>query len=417
MVSIFCKIAIIIYFQFTSPLLLPKQSIQSSTQDLGSYFGMTIASEDGVLFTNANRNNIDESMNGVVYAFDENSLNLLCTFNPESETSDSLFGSSIAVDDGIVAIGAKSNSDKQPKGGAVHLYDLESGQQLHKIYLPNAEPNDQFGSSVDMDNGILVVGAGDADYDHRDSGVAVIIDVESGEILHTLFPEDSTPFVDTRDISFLSAQRSRIKLGFGKSVAIEGDLIAISAPHESENGENSGAVYLYDASTGKQLNKITEPVLEPSRLFGFNIELSNGLLLISAPYTLDNDPANPRYYRQYWGSVYVYEASTGRLLYRLEPSFNTSSFGYRIEIEDNLIAVAPQGSGSFFRFSPTIFLFDARSGQEIAQLNIPGITSTALPFGLSLSDSHISIGIYTVNPARNKKSNGSIHIFDRPELD
>jgi len=417
MISVLLKMSIVIHFLITSPLLLPKQSILSSAHDLGTNFGMTIATADGILYSRANLNNTDESMNGVVYAFDENSLNLLCTYSPESETSDSHFGSSIAVDDGIVAIGAASNSDKQPKGGAVHLFDLASGQQLHKIYLPNAEPNDQFGSSLDMDNGILVVGAGDADYDHRDSGVAVILDVESGEILHTLFPEESTPFVNTREKPYLSTERSRIKLGFGKSVSIEGNLIAISAPHDSENGENSGAVYLYDASTGKMLNKITESVIEPSRLFGFNVKLSNGLLLISAPYTLDNDPANPRYYRQYWGSVYVYEPNTGRLLYRLEPSFNTSSFGYRIEIEDNLIAVAPQASGSFFQFSPTIFLFDARSGQEIAQLNIPGITSMAFPLGLSLSDSHISIGLFQPNPGRDKESNGSIHIFDRPELD
>lgn len=419
MISILYKIGLIIYFQATSPLLLPENSFHSSEHDLGHLVGQSIVYSDGMIFTQANLSNLDESVEGMVYAFDEHTLDLLCTIVPESDTPDGHFGPSVAADDGIVAVGTAKNSDYQKSGGVVHLFDFESGQQLHKVYLPNAEPRDKFGSSLDLDNGLLVVGAGEADYEYIDSGVAVVIDVESGEIVHTLFPENSKPYIETQDNPNVITQRSRVRLGFGKSVAIEGNLIAISAPHDSEVGENCGAVYLFDASTGKQLNKITEPVLKPSRLFGSSVRLDNGLLIISAPYTLDNDPENPRYYRQYWGSVYVYEVSTGKMLHRLEPSFTTGSFGYQIEIDDNLIVVAPQFSNGYVRSSPTIFLFDARSGQEIAQLNIPGIKrGTVFPQSLGLSDSHVSVGLLELPRGRDRpRPVGSMHIFDRPDLD
>ncbi len=85
--------------------------------------------------------------------------------NPEPE-SDDKFGSSVAIGNGILAVGVprddhdnSNNDDIIRDTGSVYLYELSSLNLIHTMRNPEPEFRDYFGISLAIGNGILAVGA------------------------------------------------------------------------------------------------------------------------------------------------------------------------------------------------------------------------------------------------------------------
>merc|ERR1711959_413875 len=75
-----------------------------------------------------------------------------------------LFGASVSISDGIVAVGARS-SDRADGYGSVYIFeksssdDASSWGQMAKLKADDAGWRDEFGISVAISKGIVVVGA------------------------------------------------------------------------------------------------------------------------------------------------------------------------------------------------------------------------------------------------------------------
>ena len=71
------------------------------------------------------------------------------------------FGDSVAVSGDIIAIGATSSNDGKPSAGAVYIYQLHGNQWIEeaKLIASDAQVNQQLGSTVALEDGVLVSGA------------------------------------------------------------------------------------------------------------------------------------------------------------------------------------------------------------------------------------------------------------------
>ena len=67
------------------------------------------------------------------------------------------FGASCAIDDGMVVVGATLQTTSYNRDGAAYIFDT-AGNQLAKLVANDAFENLKFGSTVDIDGGIVVVG-------------------------------------------------------------------------------------------------------------------------------------------------------------------------------------------------------------------------------------------------------------------
>jgi hypothetical protein len=104
-----------------------------------------------------------------------------------------------------------------------------------------------------------------------DSGSAYLFDVSTGAQIVKLTPSDG-------------AEGD----GFGRSVAISGNLAIVGAEGDDDNGSNSGSAYIFDVTTGTQLAKLVAGDGAPIELFGVWVSIDGNTALVGAPLDDDN---------------------------------------------------------------------------------------------------------------------------------
>jgi len=149
--------------------------------------------------------------------------------------------------------------------GAVYIFTRSGSTwtQQAKIQASDKEASDQFGTSAAIDGDTVIVGASGEDTGGSSAGAAYI------------FTRSGSTWTQQAKI-----QASDIQAGdqFGKSVAIDGDTIVVSAPNEDTGASNAGSLYVFtgSGSTWTQQAKIQASDKESSDRLG---ELSRSVAI------------------------------------------------------------------------------------------------------------------------------------------
>jgi hypothetical protein len=276
--------------------------------------------EDGVIVVSAALAGANGQKSGCVFLFNAENGEQIHKLIPEDNTLDDWFGSSIAIGGGIVAAGAIYDDDNGSQSGSVSLFDIRNGAQLAKLLPKDGEPGDTFGDAMAIDNGLLAIIAQlDSDNGYR-SGSAYLFDLLTGMQLRKLLASDGQP--EDR---------------FGFSLDMHGGLIAVGSALDDDNGTDSGSAYIFDAVTGEQISKLVPKDGAPNDHFAFNLSIRDGLVAIGAPG--DDDQGEDS------GSVYLFDARTGAQLAKLTASDAAAggAFGQAIDLGPNGLIV-----GAFF---------------------------------------------------------------------
>jgi len=258
------------------------------------------------------------------------------------------FGWSVALDDGVAAIGAP----RGPGKGFVELIDVLSGERITTLRAPEPEGNDQFGFSVDIDAGLVAVGA---------------IGVRQVHLFDTRGAHLATIDV-VADL-------------FGFSVALDGGRLVVGARNDHELGLGAGAAFLLDVSDPAApmlIEKLVAGNGEDYSYFGSDVAISGDRILVGA---MGKNPSDPE-------AAFLFEIpETG-------PPFQTGTFelpddesggnlGQSVALVGDLALVgAPNGPGSHGK--GIVAVLDATTGEQLALLAPPGIPGTA-DFGTSLA--------------------------------
>ncbi len=258
-------------------------------------------------------------------------------------------GHSAAVHRNTVIIGTQDES--------AYVFDVTAGEQLQKLTADNARMGDSFGISVGIWGSKAIVGAPYGNQNGKSSGSAYLFSVDTGKQIAELHPNDA------REL-----QR------FGQSVAMNNSIAVIGAPGDDANGENSGAAYLFDTSTGIQLLKLLPLDGTEGQRFGSAAAIDNAHVIVSAPSDDENGPNT--------GAVYLFDAHTGAQIYKLQAIDNTSGveFGFSVAIDGSRAVV---GAPHWFNQTGAAFLFDVNTGQQLVRLNAPNSTAQSYSPGMT----------------------------------
>ncbi|MEN6489974.1 MAG: hypothetical protein ABFD66_14035 [Smithella sp.] len=247
--------------------------------------------------------------------------------DPYNETD---FGRSVALEGDLVAVGVGADGDN----GAVYLYKRNGQNYIleAKLECPDDPTGAEFGRSVAIKGNMVIVGArfaqvadtdndGDIDEQDADAG-AVYIFKKYGSKWHMeqkIIPPYPQP-----------------KSNFGRALAVQGDILIVTARKYDSDSENDGTAYAYIFRHGLWTYQ-TEivPDFEPAdeAYFGQSVALQGNLMAIGAR----NDNPNKA------GSLYVFrQTSTGwNQIARLTPKDGEKNdqYGFSVAIAGNTIAV------------------------------------------------------------------------------
>ena len=147
------------------------------------------------------------------------------------------FGRGVAAAGDTIIVGAPEDfASLNP--GAAYAYQRDEGGldnwgEVAKLTASDAEPRDNFGSSIAMSGDTAVVGAIWEDSGGLDAGAAYVLQRDAGGLN------------SWGEVKKLGASDAEIEDNFGISVAVSGNDAMVGAWTEDAAGTNAGAAYVY----------------------------------------------------------------------------------------------------------------------------------------------------------------------------
>ncbi len=232
------------------------------------YFGRSVSIDEDMLIVGAYYDDDDGANSGSAYVFKDaaSGWTQVAKLTADDGAEYGQFGCSVAISAGVVVVGA----DGAENHSAYVFRDTASGWiQEAKLTGSNGWSSGHFGSSVAIDGGIVVVGAyGDSDLGYYAGAAYVFEDTGAGwtEVVKLTAADGATGDV------------------FGCSVSVDGGTVLIGAYGDDDDGISSGSAYIFEASDFRwaQVAKVTSPDAAASDVFGASVSISGDRPFVGA---------------------------------------------------------------------------------------------------------------------------------------
>jgi hypothetical protein len=270
-----------------------------------------------------------------------------------------------------------------------------------KLTAPDPIQNAEFGRSVAMDGSRLVVGAAEGSDEVAYGPGAAYVFKRSGdsyELEAKLVAPDPTDGAE-----------------FGRSVAVKGNLVVVGARFASIGGiERAGTAYIYTRTAGEWrfVQKLAADFPSSEGNFGRAVALDNNLLVVTARKEDINSGDE--------GSAYVFfrNGQEWILEARLEASDPTAEarFGQPVAVKGNLIATGARRADPEGNENAGAVYFFGLYGQEWREIqkltaddSYPG---DEFGHSVAMSGNAIAVGARRANIDENEDQ-GAIYIFSK----
>jgi hypothetical protein len=217
-----------------------------------------------------------------VYVID--GVEIVDWFGPGSGHPEDFFGNAIAAADSqVIVVGARLDKEAGPDAGAAYVFEERNGawEQVAKLLASDAQIGDKFGSSVAIDDGVIVAGAPDADPLGFASGAAYVFERDDHDAwveTAKLIPSDGGPL----DI-------------FGRSVTIDGGVIIVGAISADGDEPTEGAAYAFEKNGQGQWTETAIIKADDATIadnFGAAVQLLGNSLIVGARHVDGSGPAS-----------------------------------------------------------------------------------------------------------------------------
>ncbi|MBK1832580.1 FG-GAP repeat protein [Roseibacillus ishigakijimensis] len=286
----------------------------------GDAFGNAVATDGQLAVVAAWKDGEEGEDLGSVHVFNATTGTWLRRLEASDGQTFDQFGASVAVANGLIAVGTPFSDPKGTDSGAVYLFDAASGQQLRKITAPDGSTGDAFGGSLALSQGLLVVGASNQDANDGDQiaakGQAYLFQTPTGNHLATLADPQGQP-----------GERFGISVAIGEQVVVGADMAAA--------GEilTAGAVLTFSRE-GDFLARYQRTAPAPADFLGQSVALGGDAVLAGTPQA-DTQGAQS-------GSLFSFSLSTGSL---------PPELALTLDGEDVILTWAPQAETSYTLWS------------------------------------------------------------------
>ncbi len=284
---------------------LQEAYIKSSNPESGDLFGEHVAIAGNTLVVSAkfedssatgvdgDQSSNDAPDSGAVYVFSRTGTTWSQEAYLKAANTDARdeFGTSVAIENDIIVVGAMYEDSEGTNmfdnsansSGAVYIFERDTLQWRQSAYLKssNIDPFDSFGEQVAISGTTIVVGA------RFESSDATTINGDQ----NNASDNSGAAYVFVRNANtweqqaYLKASDSEIYANFGSAVDIDGDTIAVGAPkHDHLILLNTGSAYIFqrNGSQWSQQAKLLASTPDEQDRFGDRVSLRGDRLLVAA---------------------------------------------------------------------------------------------------------------------------------------
>lgn len=312
------------------------------------------------------------------------------------------FGASVSSFENFLVIGSPGNSANGNNAEAVYVYEkLVNGEwgNEQKIIASDGQANDIFGASVSIYADYLVVGAKQDDDNGSQSGSVYVYEKDAMGVWG--------------NEQKIIASDGQAYDSYGWSVCIIEDQLFVGSVNDAEDGTDAGALYVYE----KDINGIwsNEQKLKPSdgsqeNYFGYQIEVFENTLVVSACGDVNNDPES--------GSVYVYEKGSNgtwgaeQKLTSFD-AFKGDWYGKSIDVFENYLVVGAMKDDDNGENTGIVFIYkkDDNGVWNFIQKIGASDAESYDKYGWSVAvfDQHIAVGAYSNEFG---PESGSVYVYE-----
>ncbi len=333
-------------------------------------FGISVAVDGGTVVVGARG---DESDTGAAYVFTKPGIgwadsNTAAKLTASDVTANDEFGISVAVDGGTVVVGARG--DESDTGAAYVFTKPGTGwadsNTAAKLTASDGATDDEFGYSVAVDGNTIVVGARG---DESDTGAAYI------------FTKPGTGWADSNTAAKLTASDGATDDEFGYSVAVDGNTIVVGARGDESD---TGAAYVFikptsDSAwaTATEAIKLTTSDGEANDEFGISVAVDGNTIVVGARGD-DEGPTGAG--SSGTGAAYVFTRTLGvwseTLKLRAPDGLGDDWFGYSVAVAGETVLVGAVDDDDSGSNSGSAYLTDTKEWADIpgSDLQVDGNT-------------------------------------------
>ena len=255
------------------------------TLDVKGHFGIGVAAQGNLAAVGGHTRDPAAADSGEAFVFDWTTGALLHSLVASDATAGDRLGWTVAIDQGLVLVGAHFDDALGPDAGSAYIFDAGTGVQVHKLVGNDTLSGDQFGWKLDMEGGLAVVSAHKHDFlGALDAGAIYVFDVGTGSQLARYRAPDGGSGDE-----------------FGYGLDLGGTRVAVGAPFSNPTGNDSGSAYVLDLATGVLEAKILPSDAAAGDRFGDSVRLLNDTLMVGSVF--DDEGASNA------GSAYQFELS------------------------------------------------------------------------------------------------------------
>ncbi len=218
------------------------------------------------------------------------------------------FGRNLALSGDRLVVGAPYDIDFGVQPGSAYIFERNEGGpnawgQAAKLAASDAHPNDNYGWAVAVDGNSVIVGA----YTQAMGGSVYV------------YMSSASEPGQWEETMKLSPDPPGYQAGFGESLDLDGDLLAVGA---YAGGDYAGYVYIFqripDTNQWQRLTRFRAADTGPYHYFGYSVALDGWTILAGAPgadgltgtaYIFTANPAQP----ELWTNQARLAASDGAL--------------------------------------------------------------------------------------------------------
>jgi outer membrane protein assembly factor BamB len=326
--------------------------------------------------------------------FDATTGNRLKSLSNPTPADGDGFGYSVAVSGTTVVVGAYCDDTGATDSGSAYVFDAATGSLLKTLNNPAPATGANFGRSVAISGGKVVVGAYYVDSYHTSRGSAYVFDATTGSLLKTFATPAYSVAISGNAVvvgapgsaklysaftgalmQTLTNPASSSANRFGNSVAISGSTVVVGASYDDTGATAAGSAYVFDAATGGLLAAIHNPAAAAGDQFAASVAISGSTVVMGTPF--DDAGSTDS------GSAYVFDAAGNLLDTLTNPTPPVSEcFGYSMALSDGNLVVGEAWNGAGAMDSNSLYVFDAATGSMRTTIESP---TPGRPFGYSVA--------------------------------